>query len=210
MKVYAISGLGADERVFKYLNLKYPLVPIDWIIPEKNESIKYYSKRLSKSIKKKEDFAILGVSFGGLVAIEISKLLQPKITILISSIENKYELPLLNRIIGKTGIIKLIPKSLFKPPTKIAMWLFGAKNKSLLVDILNDTDLAFAKWAINQLLNWKNTTGISNSILKIIGSKDKLFSITTNSIIIKNGEHFMIVDKAEELSDIINYQLMRY
>jgi hypothetical protein len=28
MKIYAISGLGADERVFKYLSLKYELVPI--------------------------------------------------------------------------------------------------------------------------------------------------------------------------------------
>ena len=39
MKLYAISGLGADKRVFQYLDLDYELIHIDWIPPLKGERI---------------------------------------------------------------------------------------------------------------------------------------------------------------------------
>ena len=89
MKIYGISGLGADKRIFDSLNLDYPLIPVDWIEPTENESLKDYSNRLLKVIDTKSDFALLGVSFGGLVAVEISKVLKPRLTIIISSAETK-------------------------------------------------------------------------------------------------------------------------
>lgn len=63
MTVYAISGLGADKSVFKYLNLNFNLVHINWIDNYKNESIENYSLRLAKTINTKEKFAIIGLSF---------------------------------------------------------------------------------------------------------------------------------------------------
>ena len=93
MIIYCFSGLGADKRVFKHLKLDANLIHVDWIEPFENESIKSYSKRLSLKIPEDgKNFGILGVSFGGLIATEISKILNPKITILISSAETKYEL----------------------------------------------------------------------------------------------------------------------
>lgn len=204
MKLYGISGLGADKRVFEYLDLDCKLIPIEWIEPLKNETIESYSIRISKSINREEDFGIMGVSFGGLVAVEISKRLNPKLTILISSAETKLELRLIYRIIGKTKLLKLIPQFLFDPPRIIADWIFGAVNKKLLNQILNDTDLFFAKWAVNQLTNWSNIEKLSNPVLKIGGTHDKLIPPNKNQRLIEKGEHFMIVDRAYEISQIIN------
>jgi pimeloyl-ACP methyl ester carboxylesterase len=204
MKLYGISGLGADKRVFEYLDLDCKLIPIEWIEPLKNETIESYSIRISKSINREEDFGIMGVSFGGLVAVEISKRLNPKLTILISSAETKLELRLIYRIIGKTKLLKLIPQFLFDPPRIIADWIFGAVNKKLLNQILNDTDLYFAKWAVNQLTNWSNIEKLSNPVLKIGGTHDKLIPPNKNQRLIEKGEHFMIVDRADEISQIIN------
>ena len=204
MKLYGISGLGADKRVFEYLDLDCKLIPIEWIEPLKNETIESYSIRISKSINREEDFGIMGVSFGGLVAVEISKRLKPKLTILISSTETKLELRLIYRIIGKTKLLKLIPQFLFDPPRIIADWIFGAVNKKLLNQILNDTDLYFAKWAVNQLTNWSNIEKLSNPVLKIGGTHDKLIPPNKNQRLIEKGEHFMIVDRAYEISQIIN------
>jgi len=39
MRLYTISGLGADRRVFKYLNLS-KTEHLDWIEPQKNETLK--------------------------------------------------------------------------------------------------------------------------------------------------------------------------
>ena len=204
MKLYGISGLGADKRVFEYLDLDCKLIPIEWIEPLKNETIESYSIRISKSINREEDFGIMGVSFGGLVAVEISKRLNPKLTILISSAETRLELRLIYRIIGKTKLLKLIPQFLFDPPRIIADWIFGAVNKKLLNQILNDTDLYFAKWAVNQLTNWSNIEKLSNPVLKIGGTHDKLIPPNKNQRLIEKGEHFMIVDRAYEISQIIN------
>ncbi len=76
MKIYGISGLGADKRAFQFLTLACEFIPIDWIDPLRTEHIEDYSLRLSKLINQDEDFAILGVSFGGLIAAEISKTLN--------------------------------------------------------------------------------------------------------------------------------------
>ena len=209
MKIYGISGLGADKRVFTFLNLKDELIPLDWIPPLPHETISKYAKRFAEKYKLNEEteFAIMGVSFGGLIATEISKLYPPKITILISSVETKNELPKILRIIGQSKILKIIPKRLFNPPRKIAYFLFGTDQKDLLNSILNDTDLEFAKWAINELVGWKNTTKLSN-VIKISGNKDKLLPPKdSKTIIVAGGEHLMIIDKADEISNIINPKL---
>lgn len=208
MKVYGISGLGADKRVYDYLTLDFDFIPINWITPSKNESIENYSERLCKIIDTKNDFCLIGVSFGGLIATEISKILNPKVTILISSAHTKNELRPIFIWFGKTKLIKLIPAFLFNPPRIIAKYLFGAKNSKLLNDILDDTDLNFAKWAVKELTNWKNTTQLKN-ILKINGTNDKLIPPRGNTKmeVINNGGHFMIVDRADEISDIINTKI---
>lgn len=208
MKIYCISGLGADERVFKYLILNHEIIPLTWIKHDKNESLESYASRLASKINTNEAFGILGVSFGGLVAVEISKILNPKVTILISSVETKDELGFLIKGLGKMNVVKYLPSKIFNPPKKLAHFLFGTDNKALLNKILDDTDLDFTKWAVNELLNWKNTTPIS-SIIKISGTNDKLLPPTkaNNSILIEKGEHFMIVDKAKEISEVINERI---
>ena len=209
MKIFAISGLGADKRVFKYLTLEHNLIPVDWIKPKAKEPIIQYSKRLIEEYKigTKEEFGILGVSFGGLIATEISKLTKPKFTILISSVETRTELSGILKLVGKSKLIELIPERLLSPPKAIAAFIFGTKNKKLLNSILDDTDLHFTKWAIRELLNWKNQSQLQN-LIKVSGTKDKLLPPKGNhTILIEKGEHFMIVDRAKEVSDIINEKI---
>ncbi len=210
MKLYAISGLGADKRVFDYLKLNCPLICIDWISPEKNESLKKYAQRLAEVIETDEVFGILGVSFGGTIAVEMSKILKPKLTVLISSAEVKQELRWSFRMVGKTGVFKMLPTIFFKPPKRIMGFLFGTKTTTLLNAILDDTDPAFVKWALSALAHWDNEH-CGGDTIKISGTKDKLIppSKNNNSILIEDGQHFMIVDKADEISCIINAEINR-
>jgi len=204
-----ISGVGADERVFDYLALDYEIVPIKWITPIKKETIIAYAKRLIQEYKLSEenDSAILGVSFGGLIAIEISKIVNPKWTILISSVETRGELSTILKLLGRSRLLYLIPKVFLKPPVFVAQFMFGTNQKKLLKAILKDTDLVFTKWALKELTNWKNETKLSN-LIKIGGSKDKLLPQKgTNTILIEDGGHFMIVDKAEVISKLLNEKL---
>jgi hypothetical protein len=210
MKIYAISGLGADERVFQHLKLDYEVVPLLWIRPEWNESLEHYAMRLAQKIDTTEDYALMGLSFGGLVATEISKQLSPVLTILISSVDVGTDLRLPYRLAGKTGLVNLVPTRFMSPPKLISNWLFGAEDKELLHKIIADSDLYFAKWAVKKLITWQNKTRLQNC-LKINGDKDLLipYRPESNSIKIAGGHHFMIVDRAAEVSELINKEIKK-
>ena len=132
MTAYFISGLGADRRVFGRLKLppNFIIRHIEWIEPLKNESLFEYSKRLSDQMPEKKDFILVGLSFGGLVAIEINKILPAKKIILISSISNKNELSLRYRLLNLLKLHKIIPAFVLKSPMTIIYWFFNAKQRA--------------------------------------------------------------------------------
>lgn len=205
LKIYAISGLGADRTVFDYLSLKYPIHPIDWLDPHKNESIESYASRMLTFVDDSEEFILMGVSFGGLIATEMAKQIEPKKLILISSVESTKELRSIFKRIGKLGLIKLIPPFMIKPPKTVLHFLFKAQNKKALDYILEKTDVKFTKWVMQKICTWKNLQYFDQTIL-IQGTNDPLMPVSKNRnpIIVDNGGHFMIVDKAKTISKIIN------
>ena len=206
MKIYAIPGLGADQRVFEYLDLNHELVPLEWIPPKKKERLKEYALRLAQAIDTSAPFGILGVSFGGMIAVEISKVLKPEVTILLSTAETHKELRWIYRLVGKTNLLYFMPKATFNISISVAWFLFGTKNP-VLKSILDDTDPAFAKWAAIAITKWKNDEIINNS-LRISGSKDKILPPKNpNILLIPDAQHFMIVDRSGEISEIINSSL---
>lgn len=206
MKLYLIGGLGADHRVFKFLNLKCDSEVIEWIEPQLNENLKSYVLRLSKQISSTENFGILGVSIGGIIAIELSKILNPKQLIIISSVLNHEQLPFIMKTFGKSGLIKLLPNFLLKPPRFIFNFLFGAKNKSLLNQIIDDTNPIFVRWSLNEIGKWKNESTLKN-VFRIHGTSDKVIPLKGDAVKIEKGGHFMIADRSNEISDIINNEL---
>ena len=71
---YLFSGLGADHRAFQYLDVPgYAMIHVKWIEQEKNETLERYVKRLAKQITMPNP-VFIGLSFGGMVAIEVAKI----------------------------------------------------------------------------------------------------------------------------------------
>jgi esterase/lipase len=113
-EIYIFSGLGADERVFINLDFSdYKYHFINWIPPLSNESIEGYAKRISNQINTPNPI-IIGLSFGGMISIEIAKQMNTHKVILISSAKTSNDIPLLYRIIGAFRIHKIMPYKLFK------------------------------------------------------------------------------------------------
>jgi len=207
MIAYCISGLGADERVFTQLQLKYDIVPIYWLTPLPEESLEQYAQRLIAQIDTGKPFVLIGVSFGGMIACELNRYLRPQQTIIISSAARAGELPFLYKVMGKIKLARWLPEFMLFPPLFVLNYLFGVKtdsHKTLLKNISKDTDPVFARWAIDKITHWKNDF-IPERLVRIHGDKDKVLSYyTPETHLVKGGEHFMIVDRAEEISAIIN------
>ncbi len=205
--IYLVSGLGADKRVFQKMDLDaYNTVFIDWISPETSESIEAYAKRLTAQITQPKP-VIIGLSFGGIMAVEIAKIIDTEKVILIASAKVYSEIPFFFRLAGFFKLHILLPLSLLKSPNAITNWFFGAHStfeKALLKQILIDTDPIFLKWAIDKIVSWKNHTNPDNTI-HIHGTADKIFPLAfaKPDIQINNGGHFMTLDKYQEIDESI-------
>ncbi len=207
--IYLFSGLGADYRVFEYLQWDNVATQvIEWNLPEPGDTLKTYTKRLlEEQIAEDRDNIFIGVSFGGIVAQQVAQLTTYKSIILISSAQNKNQLPLLYRWFGKLNLDKLLPARLLNTPTFFTYYFFGVSNqthKQLLKNILQTTDQYFLKWAIRQILQWESLQKIEN-LMHIHGDNDRILPIKhiKNPVRVKGGGHLMVVTHAEEISKIL-------
>lgn len=205
--VYCISGMGADERVFTNLDLPgYNIRCIKWLIPYKSETISAYALRLASHIDEDKPL-LLGLSFGGMMCIEIAKLIDVEKIILISSVKSRDELPRWMRIAAKLKLNKILPlrSSRFTEPLQNhTLGVESEFEKLLARDYRMRIDPVFKNWAINQILNWKNNDCPSN-VIHIHGSNDRIFPVKKlkPDVIISNGGHFMIINKANEINSKI-------
>ena len=213
MTAYFISGLGADRRIFKHLQLPSGIILkyIDWIEPEKNESLQDYCKRLSAQIDAEDDFILIGLSFGGIVAIEINKILPSKLVVLISTVSQKTELPVLFRIINRLKIHKILPSTFYKWHNSFINWYFGAKTKeeiNLLHEFLKSSSKSYLKWSVNQVLYWNNVERPSN-VFHIHGTADKIFPCSRIQADVKvtGGDHLMVYDMPSQISKALSEKI---
>ena len=204
-EVYLLSGLGADRRVFDFLDLKeFKTTNIEWTPLREDETIESYAKALLAQIHA-ENPILIGVSFGGVISIEIGKLIRTERIIQISSIQTSDELPVQNKWIGWFKLNKLIPASLFNKVNDGLYWFFGVETKSekkLLKSIIEESDPDFLKWGIDQLLNWKNEVKLPN-VTTIHGTEDRVFPDKRGNFNIEGGGHLMIINRSDEISRII-------
>jgi len=198
MKVYFIAGLAADKRVFKYIQLPTgcEAVFLDWIIPEKGDTLPSYALRLASTINKEEPFALVGLSFGGMLATEIAKVYKPAVTILISSVPVSKELPAYFRMAGKIGLHKIVPVSLLKS-TAATKRLFTREkqaDKLMLLDLINESDSGLIRWSVDAILNWQNDV-VPQPLWHIHGKSDEILPVrfTNPTLTIPKQGHVMVV-----------------
>lgn len=208
MKVYFISGLGADRRAFYKIQLPRGFEPIhlDWIDPLPNETLPDYAKRFSKLIKSGEEFIIIGLSFGGMLASEIAKIISPKKIIIISSLSNYHELPWYFKASGKLRLHKILIPAVYKQATILNRFM-GAGDKemkSIVYSYVNNIDPGFIKWSLHVIVNWQHRERLSN-LIHIHGSNDHLLPIryVKADYVVKHGGHLMVMNKADEVNRIL-------
>lgn len=208
-KIYCISGLGADERVFGFLRLPgSQLVHIKWVTPVQSESISHYARQLVEQMDTREAVTLMGVSFGGIIAQEIAKLIPCRQVIILSSVKSHAEMPRFVTLMRLTHAHRLVPGWLLKRGGALfAPYYFSVKTEAenqLLQVIIRDTDPAFLRWAVNQVVHWRNETAITG-LIHIHGTKDRIFpaSQIKGAVKVDGGGHFMIVNRADTISRLV-------
>lgn len=211
-KVFFISGLGADERSFSFLDLSFcQPVFIHWLTPLPKETLVAYALRLRATITEPNP-TIVGLSFGGMLVTEMAKADATIKPIIISSNKSSTEFPFWLKIGKYVPVYKWIPNTLFQSPRLGAFWFMGAtdeREKRVVKAIIKDTDIAFTKWAIEAIMHWDNKETPTN-IYHIHGTKDRLLPhfFANATTLIPNGSHLMIMTHAAAISKLISEKIL--
>jgi hypothetical protein len=209
VNLYLISGLGVDRRV--YQRLEFPsfctLHHIDWISPLPQESISHYAQRLAAGIDTSRPFVLIGMSFGGMMSIELNRFVRPLKTILISSAATRYHLPPYFRLAGSLGLHHLVPSGLYKRSNGLFHWLFGvrtAEEKVFFKALIAAADIPTVHWSVNAVLRWENTE-VPPNVVHISGRADRLLPLrwAQPDIAVAGGRHLMVFSQAKEVSEVI-------
>lgn len=211
--IYCISGLGADERAFERLKINgCSLHHLQWVRVLENENLSSYAGRMSEQVKERNP-VILGLSFGGMIAIEMAKQIQVERLILISSVKTYNELPRWMRLAGVLNLHKIIPIKTNRFTERAddrRMGIETIEEKNFVDQYRKNADQKHVDWGVDQIFNWKNSLMPSN-VFHIHGENDRMFPIKNiqPTHIIRNGTHIMILNKADEISLCIEQILLK-
>lgn len=213
MVIYAIPGLGTTEKL--YANTKIngvEIVVLKWPVPDKKDTMNSYAKKFLPQIKIDIPFCLLGVSFGGMLCVELSKLISPLKTFLISSCKSRKELPWFIKALKHVPLHQWISEKKHRQMAYNSGALIGF-GKAYIPEYLGMIDSMcenYFKYCIHIITHWENQETPDNCV-HIHGASDRLLNhkkVKTNYLI-TNGSHAMIVFQAEEICRIIEKEIQK-
>jgi pimeloyl-ACP methyl ester carboxylesterase len=209
MNVYLIPGLAADERVFRHIRLPEGYHPqiLQWVRPEPKESLASYAMKLAEQIDRSAPFTLIGLSFGGMLATEIAKRLQPHKTVLISSVPHSSQLPSYYRWAWRIGVQYIMTPTVIKSGVMIKRLLTAEapEDKKIIVEMARDMDPEFVRWAMWTIVHWKTTEGSVPGCMHIHGSADVILPcrFTRPSHLVPKAGHLMIFNQADRINALL-------
>ena len=206
-KIYLIPGLGADGRMYTpQLKVLRNAVVLEHQRPLQGETLAEYARRLSGKIDTSEPFILVGTSLGGMISVEMAKVVNADKVILISSVKHRGEMPRWIRAMKHLRLHKLLSGANFIRFSNANVQRLITKRDTavakLLVDMHNSADPEFVSWAINAVVNWKGTKDYRDDIIHIHGTRDQLFPHRNieKFIPVKGGSHVMGLTQAQDVN----------
>ncbi|MGA2499223.1 MAG: alpha/beta hydrolase [Tepidisphaeraceae bacterium] len=205
--VLFFSGMGADHRVFAPQLALFPQITVPaWIRPLRDESLAEYARRFAQQIDPHTDCIVGGASFGGFLAIEISRHLRASSCILVGSVRSPDELPPHLRSFRRR---RHIPASLFQLGGALAglalNWsgaILGRTSREILAQF-HDADAGFVQWACGAVLTWhEDLHAPAVPVHHIHGARDYILppQYTRPDVIIPGAGHVLSLSHAEQVN----------
>jgi pimeloyl-ACP methyl ester carboxylesterase len=212
-QLYLISGMGADERVFRHLQFPpgYTVHYLPWIKPLPAEPLSGYAARMAQGITGNGPVALLGLSFGGMLSLEIARQRPIEKIILVSTIKHTRERPLYFNLARALRLYRLSSPWIYRQRSSVVKHFLNAETpeeQELVTDYLRKNDFDYMHWAIRTVVCWENDH-IPPGVVHIHGNADLTFPIKyiTPDYTIQRGGHFMIMNHAPEINRILSREL---
>ena len=213
-QLYFIPGLGSDARMYApYLEAFPNAKVLEFIRPFYGETIEEFALRMAAGIDTSSPFSLVGTSLGGILAVEISRVLQPQKIVLIASVKCRNELPLLLKSLKSLKVHKLLRAEVVTraKARKFNRLIPDSKSefKQSLLDMNEQTDKLFIEWAADAVFNWKGVGNYRKDIVHFHGTKDELFPFRRikDCVALEGGTHLIATTDEEKLIEQLKYIL---
>ncbi len=204
-----IPGLGADSRLFEAQRKAFPnAVTPSWLTPLKDEPLAHYARRWAQHLKLKKGCILVGISFGGMVALEMAAWVRPKTVLLIGSCLHPSSVPWALRFLGSFQGWPHLAKALARLFPYGRGWFLGV-NKGVQLDLLmnmfRESPDDFLTWTVNAIRGWKGFDGKFSPVWQIHGRRDRLipFHNVKPDEVIGDGGHTIILTHPAEVNSFI-------
>lgn len=202
-----MPGLAASAAIFERIVLPadiFEIVLLEWEIPLEKETLPEYAKRIAQKIQHPNP-VLIGVSFGGILVQEMTRFIEARKVIIISSVKTNVEFPRRMKVAKTTKAYKLIPTNLVANVESLSKFSFGYKidqRLKLYEKFLRVRDKRYLDWAVEQVILWERTIA-DEKVVHIHGDDDDVFPIKhiQNCIVVKGGTHAMILVKYKWLNE---------
>lgn len=200
MPLILLPGIGTDARLFTLQRMEFPqLVVPEWISPQRGESLEGYAARLAETIEVRQPCLVGGVSFGGMVALELTRHLPAVGCALIASVKSSRELPFTLRGLGP--LVSLLPQrcdglvAWFGSVLKVTVGRFLPPRGRMLCEHLSRVRSHLVPWAWRAALRWRPRGDWPCPVFHLHGERDPIFPVrrTSPTQIVPGGGHLLPV-----------------
>lgn len=182
---------------------------IDWLdVDDEDETLDSYVTRLTNQVKHKNPIFI-GLSFGGVMAMELAKRYQSSMVILISSFRSKADLKWGLRALLNTKSYRLIPNVELSIVRRIVRKAYAMRSKvseEKLIEMMGDESPLFLRWSVKQIDEYYFDLPSDIQLISIIGSNDKIVDVWNEhdpQYVVKGGTHIAVYADANVVNDYL-------
>jgi pimeloyl-ACP methyl ester carboxylesterase len=210
-----LSGMGADGRLFDQQRPRFAnLITPHWIDHLPGDSLASYAERMAGQLDPGCACYVGGVSFGGMVALEMARHLDAKACFLIGSIRSSQELPLRFRVLEPlAGLVPEVfggvPVWAAKTLGPFAEPLLGPARRSMLRQ-LADTRGRFLHWAGSAVLGWNpDPNDPAMPIHQLHGDRDYVLPhrLTRPDVLVRGGGHLLPLSHPQAVNDFLEQNM---
>lgn len=210
-RLVLIPGMGADERLFepqRQAGLQFEVPTL--LMPRPAERLANYAARIRDTINLAGPCVIGGVSFGGMLAIEMARMCDARAVILIASCRNRLGVPSHYRL--AEWISRVVPDRLLQRRAVISGRLLATlenindHQRDLVEQMSRDVAVPQLRRIGRMILNWRAPAKLPCPVFHIHGDADQIIPIkrVQPDEIVYGGGHLINLTHADQVNAFIS------
>jgi pimeloyl-ACP methyl ester carboxylesterase len=216
LRLLLFPGLGADSRMLEPQRRAFPHAETpNWIPHVPGESLRGYVERFARSLAIDSPAILGGVSMGGMVALEMARIVPARCVILIASCRHPRATNPLLRLSER--LTRPLPSILLDKGRVLAPLFLGrggrlgAPERKLLVRMARDLPVPFLRWAPRAVLAWQGCEDPGVPVYHIHGDRDIVFALrrVRPDRVVPGGIHVLNLSHPDEVNAFIGECIQR-